>query len=112
MLLVVCGMTSVATANVVFVLDGHTYSSPADIIYRTNNQKVLNPNVINCLSGGIPVPNLEVGTTFKTGDNIHIGLSAIHYNLNQSRFYLTSVLGNVICNGGVYDDGLFIGGFE
>ena len=110
--LVMCGMSSMASANVAFVLDGHTYSSPPNIVYRTDNQKVKNPNVTACTSNGITVPNMNFGTTFKTGDNVHIGLSTVQYNLSQGRLYLTSVFGNVICNSGVYVDNLFTGGFE
>ena len=110
--LVMCGMASMASANVAFVLDGHSYSSPPNIVYRTDNQKVKNPNVTACTSNGIAVPDVPGGTTFKTGDNIHIGLTAVHYNLHQSRLYLTSEFGNIICDSGVYDDDLFVGGFE
>ncbi|SRR5690554_798829 len=107
-----CTMVSAQAANIAFVLDGHKYDSPANIVYRTDNQKVKNSTVKNCTTGGIPVPDIQVGTTFKTGDNVHIALNAVNYSLAQGRFYLTSVFGNVICQGGVYEDGLFIGGFE
>lgn len=112
MALVAFGMTSVVAADTAFVLDGHTYSSPINIVYRSDNQKVKNPNVVNCTTSGLPVPDIQVGTTFKTGDNIHIALNAINYSLSQGRVYLTSVFGNVVCQNGVYEDGLFVGGFE
>lgn len=110
--LVAFGMTPVAIADTAFVLDGHMYSSPINIIYRTDNQKVKNPDIVNCTTSGIPVPDIQVGTTLQTGDNVHVALNAVNYSLSQSRLYLTSVFGNVVCQGGVYEDGLFIGGFE
>jgi len=110
--LVALGMTSVAAADTAFVLDGHKYSSPINIIYGTENQSVDNPQVVNCTSNGLPVPDIPVGTTLHTGDNIHIALNAVNYSLSQSRMYFTSVFGNVVCQGGVYEDDLFIGGFE
>lgn len=107
-----CALTSVCAANINFVLDGHKYDTPGDIIYRTDNQKIKNSLMTNCTTGGIPVPNIQVGTTLKTGDNIHIALNAVNYSLSQGRFYLTSVFGNVICQDGVYEDSLFTAGFE
>jgi len=112
MVLVVFGMASAHADSTAFVLDGHKYNSPTNIVYRTDNQKVKNPQVSNCTSNGIPVPDIQVGTTLKTGDNIHIALSGVNYSLSQGRLYLTSVFGNVLCQDGVYEDGLFIGGFE
>jgi|GEM_PF-1780639 len=110
--LVASGMTSAAVADTAFVLDGYKYSSPINIVYRTDNQKVKNPDITNCTAAGIPVVDIQIGTTLKTGDNIHIALNAVNYSLAQGRFYLTSVLGNVICQDGVYEDDLFVGGFE
>ncbi|MCX7545277.1 hypothetical protein [Marinicella gelatinilytica] len=110
--LAVLSVAPVVNADVAFVLDGHKYSSPSNIIYRTDNQKIKNPMVTNCTAGGIPVPDIQVGTTFKNGDNVHIPLNAVYYNLAQGRLYLTSVFGNVECQNGTYEDGLFIGGFE
>lgn len=112
MMLVVLAMATVANADTAFVLDGHKYSSSSDIVYRTDNQKVKNPEVSNCTTNGLPVPDIQVGTTLKTGDDIHIALNAVHYSLSQGRLYLTSVFGNVICQDGLYEDGLFRGGFE
>lgn len=112
MVLVTLGISSVNAAQVEFVLDGYKYNSPVDIIYRTDNKKVKNPLVQDCTSNGLAVPDLSVGTTFQTGDSIHISLSSVQYNLSHGRLYLSTVLGNVICQGGVFDDVLFMGEFE
>ena len=110
--LALAGMTSVQAASIAFVLDGHKYNSQNPIVYRTDNQKIKNPNMANCTSAGAPVPDSHVGTSLKTGDIVHIALNSVNYSLAQGRLYLTSTLGNVICQDGVYEDGLFVGGFE
>jgi hypothetical protein len=100
-------------ANVVVVLDGYEYSNAANVVYRTDNQKVQNLDISGCnTNGNQAIPTPISATTLKTDDSVHIGLASVMYNLSQSRFYLTSELGDVICGGGIYKDTLFAGGFD
>jgi len=104
---------AVGAANIDIVLDGHEYPNSNDIIYHSDSQKVKYASITACTrENGQVIPASTSATQFRTGDGVHIGLSSVVYNLSQGRFYMSSEVGDLICGGGVYKDGLFDNGFD
>lgn len=99
--------------NIGVVLDGHDYDNSIDIVYLADSQRVKYANITGCSRpNGQIIPASTSVTQFKNGDGVYIGLSSVTYNLSQGRFYLSSEVGDLKCDGADYSDELFAGGFD